>query len=382
MSGNYLQSAFIWWVGDALGVLIMTPLILAWYKTSLPVWLNRQHLAESLLIISLTVLAGQIIFLDWLHDSIGYLANGYWMFLFVVWAAARLDTKGTTIVLLITATQAAVGARLGRGLFAADWAETHFANLTSYMLIMSVVGMSLATYFAARRKMLADLRESEIRFRTVIEQSPIGMSFARDGITIEVNDVYLKMFGYSDMAELYGQPLLDQIAPHCRASVEGRIRRRITGEQVEASYETVGLRKDGSQFPLFISAKRVMLNDGPMTLAFLIDFTERKVAEEKIRHLALHDPLTRLPNRQLLLDRLEHALASSIRSRRRGALLFIDLDNFKSLNDTLGHVMGDLLLEQVALRLATCMREEDTLARFGGDEFIIPKRSAKKYSAF
>jgi diguanylate cyclase (GGDEF)-like protein len=93
--------------------------------------------------------------------------------------------------------------------------------------------------------------------------------------------------------------------------------------------------------------------------------------DNEIRKLAYYDPLTHLPNRRLLLDRLQHALASCLRSKRQGALLFIDLDNFKTINDTLGHDKGDLLLEQVAQRLVTCVREGDTVARLGGDEFVI-----------
>ena len=104
---------------------------------------------------------------------------------------------------------------------------------------------------------------------------------------------------------------------------------------------------------------------------FITDISERKLAEEKINELAFYDPLTRLPNRRLLLDRLKQALASSTRNDSHGALLFIDLDNFKTLNDTLGHDVGDLLLQQVAQRLATCVREGDTVARQGGDEFVV-----------
>ncbi len=98
---------------------------------------------------------------------------------------------------------------------------------------------------------------------------------------------------------------------------------------------------------------------------------ERKTAEEEIQNLAFFDPLTGLPNRRLLLDRLSHALASCVRTGREGALLFIDLDNFKTLNDTLGHDFGDLLLKQVANRLTACVREGDTVARLGGDEFVV-----------
>ncbi|MCK9388454.1 MAG: sensor domain-containing diguanylate cyclase [Sulfuritalea sp.] len=101
------------------------------------------------------------------------------------------------------------------------------------------------------------------------------------------------------------------------------------------------------------------------------EITGRKAAEDEIRHLAFYDPLTGLPNRRLLLDRLQQAVASSTRSETCGALLFIDLDNFKALNDTLGHALGDLLLQQVAERLTTCVRECDTVARLGGDEFVV-----------
>lgn len=102
-----------------------------------------------------------------------------------------------------------------------------------------------------------------------------------------------------------------------------------------------------------------------------IDITERKAAEAKIEHLAFYDPLTHLPNRQLMLDRLQQAMASNVRTGKIGALLFIDLDDFKTINDTLGHDKGDLLLQQVAERLVTCVRAGDTVSRLGGDEFVV-----------
>jgi diguanylate cyclase (GGDEF)-like protein/PAS domain S-box-containing protein len=101
------------------------------------------------------------------------------------------------------------------------------------------------------------------------------------------------------------------------------------------------------------------------------DISKRKHAEEATQRLAFYDTLTKLPNRRLMLDRLSHALATSARNHHHGALLFIDLDNFKDLNDTLGHDVGDQLLQQVATRLVTCIRECDTAARFGGDEFVV-----------
>ncbi len=222
-----------------------------------------------------------------------------------------------------------------------------------------------------RRQVEIALQESEKRFRTIIEESPIGMAFGRDGITIDVNKVYLDMFGYDSVDQVRGEPLISQIAPQCRPEVSERVRRRAQGEQVETSYETIGLRKDGSQFPVYISAKRIDLNDGPLTFAFLIDITQRKKAEEEIRHLAFFDQLTHLPNRQLLMDRLHQALALSARTDRKGALLLIDLDHFKTLNDTLGYAIGNVLLQQVAERLAGCVREGDSVTRLSGDEFVV-----------
>ncbi|HSI44308.1 MAG TPA: EAL domain-containing protein [Methylotenera sp.] len=101
------------------------------------------------------------------------------------------------------------------------------------------------------------------------------------------------------------------------------------------------------------------------------NITERKAAADKIQNLAFYDPLTQLPNRTLLLDRLKHALSSCVRNHQFGALLFIDIDNFKSLNDTVGHDVGDLLLVRIGERLKTCVRATDSVARFGGDEFVI-----------
>jgi diguanylate cyclase (GGDEF)-like protein len=104
---------------------------------------------------------------------------------------------------------------------------------------------------------------------------------------------------------------------------------------------------------------------------YFLDITERKKAEELIHNLAFNDELTSLPNRRLLMDRLKQAMVASKRSGRFGAVMFLDLDNFKPLNDMHGHDMGDLLLIKVAHRIAHCVREIDTVARFGGDEFVV-----------
>ncbi len=132
-------------------------------------------------------------------------------------------------------------------------------------------------------------------------------------------------------------------------------------------------RKSGEIFPTQCSVTAVFDDDGQIThyVHSLTDITQRKATEEEINKLAFYDPLTGLPNRRLLIDRLRQAMALSSRNGQMGALLFMDLDNFKTLNDTLGHDMGDLLLQQVAKRLGECVREGDTVSRLGGDEFVV-----------
>jgi diguanylate cyclase (GGDEF)-like protein/PAS domain S-box-containing protein len=132
-------------------------------------------------------------------------------------------------------------------------------------------------------------------------------------------------------------------------------------------------RKNGEHYPEYLTITAVYDMDGQLThyVSTFEDITVRKATEDQIKHMAFYDPLTQLPNRQMLQNRLKPALASSYRSGQKGAVLFIDLDNFKTLNDTLGHDMGDLLLQQVAQRLVSTVRENDTVARLGGDEFVL-----------
>jgi diguanylate cyclase (GGDEF)-like protein/PAS domain S-box-containing protein len=135
-------------------------------------------------------------------------------------------------------------------------------------------------------------------------------------------------------------------------------------------------RKDGTGFPVALTVSPNKMDGGSKGAVVVFhDITERKHNDERIRHMAQHDTLTDLPNRAMLTDRLQQALSYAKRENQHVALMFIDLDRFKPVNDTLGHVVGDWLLKQVALRMRECVRDSDTVARVGGDEFVVLLRS-------
>ena len=221
---------------------------------------------------------------------------------------------------------------------------------------------------AERKLAEATLRASEERYRLILQHSPTGiLHYNRD---LEVT------FCNNRAAQILQRPretllgldmrsLKDQrVVPALRAALEGR----------EASYEGE-YRTSYAGAQIFVALSCAPLPaEAPGSagaMAIFEDVTDRRRSENEIRSLAYFDPLTHLPNRRLLMDRLEHAMYSSQRSAELGALLMLDLDHFKSINDTQGHDVGDRLLVEVAQRLTACLRQEDTVSRIGGDEYVV-----------
>jgi diguanylate cyclase (GGDEF)-like protein/PAS domain S-box-containing protein len=211
-----------------------------------------------------------------------------------------------------------------------------------------------------------------LRIAATVFESQEGM-FVTDatGTILRVNNAFTDITGYGAEEALGQNPRMRRSGQH-DAAFYAAMWESITGAGFWKG-EIWNRHKNGGVYPewLTITAVRDAVGEITNYVATLTDITERKKAEEEIRNLAFYDPLTHLPNRRLLLDRLSVALPASARRNAYGAILFLDLDNFKTLNDTKGHEFGDLLLIEVARRLLTCVRAEDTVARLGGDEFLV-----------
>lgn len=207
---------------------------------------------------------------------------------------------------------------------------------------------------------------SEAVVITTTELAPPGPEI------VYVNEGFCRMTGYAAEEVIGKSPRILQGPKTDRAELD-RLRQHLyRGEPFEGGAVT-NYRKDGSEYILDWHIVPLRDDAGKIThwLASQRDVTKPKTLEESLRYQALHDPLTGLPNRTLFTDRLEHALSLTSRQTRLIAVLFVDLDDFKVVNDSLGHEAGDTLLVAVAERLGACLRPEDTVARFGGDEFAV-----------
>ena len=214
--------------------------------------------------------------------------------------------------------------------------------------------------------------EQEMRIAATAFESLHGMIVTdAHGIILRVNRAFTRMTGYMPEEVIGRTPAMFKSGHHDDDFYVSMW--QSLADRGAWFGEIWDRRKNGEVYPLLQSISAVRGDDGQVThyVAAFSDISERKEAEEKIRHLAFYDPLTRLPNRRLLLDRLQQAMVLGERTGNHGALLFIDLDEFKSLNDTLGHDVGDLLLVEVARRLQESIRASDTAARLGGDEFVV-----------
>ncbi|HEY3328131.1 MAG TPA: EAL domain-containing protein [Novimethylophilus sp.] len=489
------RSIMLWWMGDALSVLVITPLLLS--LKSAPIGWSRLRESEAVMLCALLVSMTLAVFFGWLPEDISFHPKAFILFPLVTWAALSFRLRGATLAIFFVSTMSLWGAANGLGDFAEDFAYGNAVNYWLYIAIIASSNLMLCGVYSGRIQSEVKLREQLELYNALIQaQSDVGegVLVVENAKIVYANQAMSQISGYTleEMRAFDTFLRLFNSSEHER--VRSKHRKRVLGEPVERRYEILGLHKDGSSANLEIAVTLMTLESGVVRMTIVVlditarkraeanlmlaqqvfrhaaegilitdadqrileankgfeeitgytreemigrtremlkfgqndaafydemwdcirrdgqwqgeiwnrrkngeiypewlslsevkddsgkvsnyvavftDITLRKESEQRLQFLANHDALTKLPNRALLQERIEHALRLTQRNKTQLAVLFIDLDRFKIINDTLGHDAGDLLLLEASRRLVKCLRDSDTIARQGGDEFVV-----------
>ncbi|SMF28284.1 PAS domain S-box-containing protein/diguanylate cyclase (GGDEF) domain-containing protein [Alteromonadaceae bacterium Bs31] len=235
--------------------------------------------------------------------------------------------------------------------------------------LRTVLAMAIYKHHAEMQQ-----KEAALHLQAIIDNMLDSLvTIDAEGKIKSINQAAAEVFGYG-VDDVIGKKI-SHLLPDCIASAEDLYLQHGREEEEERAIgiprDLQGRRKDGCSFPVTLSVSKIFRSERTTYICVIRDITERREHEKEINLLAFYDSLTQLPNRRLILDRLHQAILTATRSGRYSALMFLDLDHFKLLNDSLGHTVGDELLRQVASRLQSCLRQGDSVARLGGDEFVV-----------
>ena len=367
-----------WWATDTLAIVAFAPLLVIYGAPLVRHWLSAgnkvcrleiwQGHSSATQIMEISAQSGLVVLAVWFvfgyPPAVPYQPL-YLLFIPVVWVAVRRGLPGavlTTFSVSVALTIAAWITQAQRG---------SQPRLQLATLVLGLTGLFLGAVVTERQQSEQSIRLSERRYRLLFERNLAGVF--RTTITgkfLECNPAAAQLFGYDSPREVLSLPALNL---YDGAGDRDALLAKLKSEKFLANHELKLRRKNGDPVWAMLNVSLVQGSSGAEEVleGTLVDITERRLAEERVESLAYYDALTALPNRTLLLDRLSQGMAAARRQDQRLALLFVDLDRFKNINDSLGHSVGDLLLQEVAQRLTACTREQDTVARLGGDEFLI-----------
>jgi diguanylate cyclase (GGDEF)-like protein/PAS domain S-box-containing protein len=371
--GEVLQTWFSWWLADSVGALLILPLLLNIGRQEVAAfWRHRLKILFWFVVVAL---------IDWYGFAFLKAQTGQFMWLsfvllpLVIWAAMRYGISGASAVILGLSLIGVWATANQRGLFYLPDMHQSIFSLWIFMATMMVIALMVTVLQATRQRSEQALRDSESKLRGMINGALDAIvTIDEQGCIVEFNPAAEHIFGFARDSVL-GRNLAEVIIPPDMRKMhdEGHARFIKTGNQkvFGRRLELTAMRADGSEFPIELTITSLSNQGLPYVTGFIRDITEKKRAEQDIHYLAFFDSLTGLPNRRLLMDRLQQALVGSSRTQKYGAVMFIDLDHFKIINDSRGHDYGDLLLIEVARRLRACVRAEDTVSRLSGDEFVL-----------
>lgn len=363
----------IWWIGDVIGVLLALPLVLNLNKTRLLA--NSQKTMQ--LIFWLVVFACcEYVIVNLVHDlNKQFVLTAFLILPVLIWASMMFGIVGGSLVVISLCITAVWLTAQGYGTFySVDVGEGLF-SLWTFMVTLVVTMLLISTMQSERNVAAKNSRENDKKLRAVIDGALDAIVTIDDkGLLVEFNPAAEKMFGYSK-AQVIGKPMADVIIPPNlrQAHHSGHQQYALTGQQhiFNRRLELTAMRHDGTEFPVELTLTGLNEDGLSLVTGFIRDISEQKKARREIEKFAYYDVLTGLPNRRLLVDRFQHAVLISQRTNTHCAMIFIDLDDFKLLNDTKGHDVGDQLLVEVAKRIQASLRAGDTVARLSGDEFVV-----------
>jgi diguanylate cyclase (GGDEF)-like protein/PAS domain S-box-containing protein len=370
---DVFRAWFIWWMGDSIGVLLALPLVLNISKNKL-ITNSYQKLQ---LLGWLLFFAGCEFFIVTLVNDLNkqFLLTAFLILPLLIWASMALGVVGGSVVVISLCVIAVWFTSQGYGTFYSVNVHEGLFSLWVFMITLVVTMLLISVLQSELSSAAKASRENDKKLRAVIDGALDAIvTMDNAGMLVEFNPAAERMFGYKK-EQVIGKPLSDTIVPPSmrKAHIAGYKQYGLTNKQhiFNQRIELPAMRSDGSEFPVELTL--TALNEGGVSLVtgFIRDISEQIKARQEIENFAYYDLLTGLPNRRLLVDRFQHAALISQRADTHCALIFIDLDDFKILNDTKGHDVGDQLLIEVSKRIQHTVRAGDTVARLSGDEFVV-----------
>lgn len=363
----------VWWVGDSIGVVLFAPFLLVMSGVRRASALGARA-AEAVALVAVTALSTYLVF----RATVPLV---YLLFIPLVWASLRFEQVGAACMTVVLTVVAVLETAAGRGPFTGMSPTLDLISLQIFNASVGFTSLVLAAVMHERTRAERALRSSEERYRKLFEQAnDLVCVHDTEGNLTYANAAAEHITGYA-RERLLTMNISELVAPEHLRVVRRTAQRQLSGETDATTYEVDVIGTGGRRASMELSTTAVQ-EDGEAIGIQLIgrDITSRKLAEDRLRQQALLDELTELPNRTLFRERLEHGLALAKRDGGQLALVMIDVDDLKAVNDAHDHRAGDEVLKQLGARLRSVFREPETVARLGGDEFavVLPALAAGK----
>lgn len=372
-AGNMISVWFIWWVGDSIGVLLALPLVLNLRKQSVSVSAHQYYQLFGwflFYVVCELVISAMVMSLNK-----QFMLSIFLILPVLIWASMNFGIVGGSLVVITLSSIAVWITAHGYGAFYSINPGEGMFSLWTFMVTLVVMMLLISVLQSERNLAEKAMRSNDRKLQSVIDGALDGIvTIDESGALIEFNPAAERIFGYKK-EDVLGKSLAEVMVPPSlrKAHAEKHHQYVKTGVKhiFDRRVELTAMRSDGSEFPVELTLTALKDDSESLVTGFLRDISQQKKAQQEIENFAYYDVLTGLPNRRLLTDRFQRAVLNCKRAKTYCALIFVDLDHFKTLNDTKGHDVGDQLLVEVASRIQHTLRAGDSVARLSGDEFIL-----------